>query len=347
MNSSLKTKINHRLKEYVTCRIKIYKLNDINKFLSKAIEEFILRNGKRIRPILFLLAYSGYGGKRLNKQIIETSLAFELLHDFLLIHDDIIDNSATRRGKPTIHKIFAANLKKNEEMGKSIAIVSADIIFSLAIEAFLSINTTQKNKETALKIFLQSVTLTGAGEIKDVLNSLIKIKEISLEEIRLNYQLKTAEYTFKSPLACGCILAGANKKQAELMSDYGGFLGEAFQIYDDLIGLFGNSKKIGKSVLSDLIEAKKTLPIFLTYQKANISERKFINFCLGNKNLNFSDLQKIRKIIIKTEALAQTNNTIKQLMLQADNLLKSSKMSEKYKKIISSYANSYIKGLQN
>ncbi|MFH1062434.1 MAG: polyprenyl synthetase family protein [Candidatus Omnitrophota bacterium] len=344
MKQNLKHSINQQLQTFIQARLKNYNLARINNILDKSIKEFILRDGKRVRPIFFLLAYSGYAKKKtLTADIIQTSLAFELLHDFLLVHDDIIDNADTRRGKPTMHRMLQKSLKQSEKIGKDLSIIVGDIIYALALEAFVCIKAVPKNKDAALRIFLKSTILTGAGEFIDILNGLSLITKVGLKHIRMNYLLKTAEYTFKSPLACGCILAGAPESEVKKVLQLGEFLGEGFQINDDLIGIFAESKKIGKSVLSDIIEAKKTLPIFLAYKKASPSDKTFINKCLGNKSLKYSDLQKIRQIIIATGAYAQTKTAINKLLKKSEQLIADLKMRKSQKQLFTNYILSFIK----
>ncbi len=344
MKTNLKNSINIQLKAFIQSRLKDYKLNRINNVLDKSIKEFIYRDGKRIRPIFFILAYSGYAKKKyLSNDIIQTSLAFELLHDFLLVHDDIIDNADTRRNKPTMHRMLEKSLKLSERIGKDLSIIVGDIIYGLALEAFLRIKAPQKQKEAALQIFLRSTVLTGAGEFIDILNGLNPIDKVGLKHIRMNYLLKTAEYTFKSPLACGSILAGAPQSEVKKLFQLGEYLGEGFQINDDLIGIFAESKKIGKSVLSDIIEAKKTLPIFLAYKKASTADKAFINKSLGNKKLKYSDLQKIKKIIITTGAYEQTKLAINSLIKKSEVLIDSLKMHNSQKQLFKNYILSFIK----
>jgi geranylgeranyl diphosphate synthase type I len=344
MKHAFKPMINKTLKRFLKERLGHYKLAGISRVLEKSIMEFSLRDGKRVRPIFFLLSYLGYSkSKKLSAKVIETSLAFELLHDFLLIHDDIIDNAKTRRGKPTMHVLLQRSLKQSEKIGKDLSIIAGDIIYALAIEAFLRINADQKPKQEALNLFLGSTILTGAGEFIDIINGLSNINDVGLKHIRMNYLLKTAEYTFKAPLACGCILAGESQPEIKKILKIGELLGEAFQINDDLIGIFSESKKIGKSVLSDIIEAKKTLPIFTAYQRSNKQNKAFIKKSLGNQRLKYSDLQKIRKIIIQTGAYTSTLEAIKILLNQAERLIDRLNMNASHKLLFRDYILSFIK----
>ncbi len=344
MKGNLKLLIDTALKKHLKNKLNEYKLNQIDPLLARGIREFVLRPGKRIRPLFFLLSYLGYSRKKtITDKLLITALAFELLHDFLLIHDDVIDNSPTRRGKPALHKVFQHALRQTEKIGQDLSIVAGDIIYAFSIDAFLKLPAKQANQEAALRAFLSSTVLTGAGEFKDIRNGLTRINRIELRDIRLNYLLKTAEYTFKAPLVCGCLLAGRTQKEAGKIANYGLLLGEAFQIHDDLIGLFGKSAEIGKSVLSDIIEAKKTLPIFLAYKNSSCFEQKFITYCLGNKKLKFSDLQRIRKIVTTTGARDDSKKQINRLLTQADNLLYKSALDKKYKQLLHEYLLSFIK----
>ncbi|MCG2712952.1 MAG: polyprenyl synthetase family protein [Candidatus Omnitrophica bacterium] len=344
MKSAIKDKINSRLKRFVETAIDSRGLGKINPLISRSIKEFVLRDGKRIRPIFFLLAYQTYAKKKaLPESIIRTSLAFELLHDFLLVHDDIIDNSKTRRGKPAMHKVLQRSLKQSESTGKNMSIVIGDIIYAMAIEAFMSTKAHQLIALEALRVFLSSTILTGAGEFIDVLNGFTQLKGIRLRNIRLNYLLKTAEYTFKSPLVCGCIFAGAPNSEIAKVSRLGELLGEAFQIQDDLLGLFGRSQNIGKSVLSDMIEAKKTLPIFLAFKLGSAKDRTFINKCLGNKYLKLRDLEKIKRIVIDTGALKTTENEVNKLIKKSRKIILSLKLKKAQKKLFEDYMLSFIK----
>jgi len=336
MKKTIIRSIERELGIFVRKKIKAYKFKRIDALLGSFITEFVERGGgKRIRPGLFILSYLGFSKQAsLKKDILRASLAFELLHDFLLIHDDIIDNSPTRRGKPTMHIMFQRALRQSDKIAKDLSMLAGDILYAMAVEAFLCLQVKPQRKEYALKIFLNSTVLTGAGEYKDILNGLVSMKKITLNDIRLNYLLKTAEYTFKAPLACAAAAAGAAKKDIARISRYAELIGEAFQIQDDMIGLFETSKKIGKSVLSDIIEAKKTLPLYLAYKKASVAQRSFIEASLSNQNLTFSDLKKIRGVIKNTGAYELTRKKISTLLQQADALLEKTAMRNKYKQAI-------------
>ncbi|MFH1395088.1 MAG: polyprenyl synthetase family protein [Candidatus Omnitrophota bacterium] len=272
MIKRLKNDIDTELKAFLKETEADFALKSSSRLLYSAITNFLVRDGKRIRPILFILSYLGYTKKRtiLHKNLLRASLSFELLHDFLLIHDDIIDESDLRRGKPSMHNLLnrSLNISPKHKLGANLGIVTGDILFALATKALLSFNEKPLRKENALKMFTDITTYTGIGEFIDVLNNISNIDKISKKDINLTYSLKTSKYTFEGPLVIGGILSGAQKKEINNLSKLGCILGQAFQIQDDLLDIFGAVKKTGKPVFSDIAESKKTLLIWQTYKRA-------------------------------------------------------------------------------
>ena len=326
-NNALRV-IEAALAAYVKQRLPKYGLACVHPLLERTIAEFILRPGKRIRPVLFSLSYRGHAPRAtLSPDAVRASLAFELLHDFLLVHDDIIDNSSQRRGRPTMHIVFQKALRTSAKTGQDLALVAADIIYALSVDALLDIRAPALRKEQALRLFLQAAITTGAGEYKDVVNGFVPLSRISLADIRQNYLCKTAAYTFSAPLACGCVLSGGSANETKRMQRFGMLLGEAFQIQDDMIGIFGRSSQIGKSILSDIAEAKKTLPLFYTYERACSADRSFLDSRLGRPDIRYGDLQKIRRIMKNTGAVQRTQALMHDLIAQATALLNAASLS--------------------
>src|SRR3989338_3995797 len=131
-----------------------YQLHLVNPILFESIKEFILRKGKRIRPLLLVLSYRGYclPQKSISENLYYASTCMELLHNFMLIHDDIIDCSNLRRGKPTMHRLLGRIVKTEdrEKLGYDLGIIAGDIVYALAIDAFSSIQEPSQRKEQAL-----------------------------------------------------------------------------------------------------------------------------------------------------------------------------------------------------
>ncbi|MCM8813489.1 MAG: polyprenyl synthetase family protein [Candidatus Omnitrophica bacterium] len=344
MRPDYKKLINAALTDFINNYWRRANLSRIGSSLPNALREFILRDGKRIRPLLFLLSYQGYANvPRVPPAMITCAGSFELLHDFLLIHDDIIDNSPLRRGKPTLHKVLQRQLRQTDKIGTDLAIVAGDIVYAMAVDAFLAAPESCANRTEALRFFLQTTALTGAGEYIDVLNGLRRLPAVGKKSIRLNYLLKTAEYTFKAPLVCGCLLANGYRPDIAKLSRYAETLGVAFQIQDDLIGLFSDSATIGKSVLSDIKEAKKTLPLFYAYQRSGAATRKFLAQCVGNRKLTFPELRKIQKIVIAAGARDTATADLRRLLRQADKLLAELHLAADLKQQLTVAVDTFIK----
>jgi len=285
------------------------------------LEDFCTRGGKRLRPALVYYGYKLLGGKN-SKDIMKASLAIELIHNFLLIHDDVIDEDELRRGKMTMHKLYENECGKlykgrgnPEHFGEGMGIIAGDLCYSLALKLLLSSNFPSELRIQALEKVQDAIITVGFGEELDIrfeLNGLVKPSEI-LEM----YRLKTGVYTFECPLHMGAILAGASKQDLAIISQYAIPVGTAFQIRDDALGMFGDQKTTGKPVGSDLKQGKQTLLIATALKKASKDERKKIQKALGDKEFDEKDVSEIRKIIEQTGALADCAKLAKEYISQA------------------------------
>ena len=307
MIDQIRKRIDISLASFLETVKKDYKLHLVSPVLFESIKEFTLREGKRIRPLLLILSYKGYARhkKTISKDIYNASTCMEFLHNFMLIHDDIIDRSDLRRGKPTMHKLLANTVKTDnpEKLGYDLSIVVGDIVYALAIDAFLSINESLERKERALKYFIQTAAFTAMGEFIDTVHGVKKIDEVKEPDVYLNYTLKTARYTFDCPLVTGAILGGADNREIKKISKFAIMIGQAFQIQDDIIGIFESEKNIGKSILSDLAESKKTLLVCHAYKNLKGAKRaEFLKY-FTKKTKTFSDLVAVRKIFIEAGSL--------------------------------------------
>lgn len=336
----IKRRIDSELQIYARQADKLYFLNKISPIFYKNMREFILREGKRVRPTLFVIGYLGFA-KKAAPLLYRSAISIELLHDFMLIHDDIIDKSATRRGKPSMHTMLGIYLQGHKKVkfnGQDLAIVSGDIIYAMALDAFLAIKEDLQRKEKALKLLIKAALYTGSGEFIELMLGVRDIEQVSKEDIFRIYDLKTANYTFSSPLAIGATLAGAKKKEIDLLFKYGIYLGRAFQIKDDIIGLFSSEKKIGKSNLTDLQEAKNTLLIWYAFNKSNRLMRAEIKKILSKKNVLKPDLLRMRRIIVASGALDYAKNEVSLMIEKARELIGKSKMLPKYKTALNAYS---------
>ncbi len=307
------------------------------------IEEYTLRGGKRIRAILMILGYRMFGG--MSDEIIDAASALELVQSYFLIHDDIMDESDKRRGKATVHKIY-----ENEHLtygfpgnparfGENMGIVTGDLANIYAFEIFSRTNFPSNNKENARKELERIMEYTGYGQLIDVYSSMLS--NFSENDLLLLHEYKTANYTIYGPLALGAILAG---EETHKLRDFAIPIGIAFQLQDDILGLFGDEKKIGKPVTSDLAEGKKTLLIIKALENAKNDEREIIMNALGNPTVTIEQLKKIRNIVKNTGSLDYSINLAAELVEQGKSRLQSIDVPmPEYKEVLLDMADYMIK----
>lgn len=335
----IKNKIEKELKNYLRDVEKFYSLRKISPLLANHIKDFAVRSGKRIRPVLFVVGFRGFSEKDL-PGLYKSAISCELLHDFMLIHDDVIDKSKTRRGKPSMHEMlnkYLSGRKHAKFNGGDLSIVAGDVVFALSLHAFLSVKQNYRQKEEALRILLDAAMYTGSGEFIELLSGIKGVGEISKKEIYKIYDLKTAYYTFSAPLMMGAVLAKADKKEVNKLFKYGIYLGRAFQIKDDLLDMFAEENQIGKSTLTDLKEAKKTIPIWYAYKNSSGAQRRFIERILSKDNADKADLKKIREITVSTGALDCSKTEISFFLNKAKEIISSSRMRPQYKNLLKQY----------
>lgn len=340
MFEQIRTRINQELRALIADAQKQYRLKTICPLLFDSIENFCLREGKRVRPLLFILGYRGYSPK-IPGGLYRSAVSLELLHDFMLAHDDIIDKSDMRRGLPSLHRYLSGALKETERLkfnGTDLAIVAGDVMYALALHAFLSVREDPTRKEAAFKKLIAAALYTGSGEFLEVLYGTKPIEAVTITDIYKIYDLKTANYTFASPLTIGATLAGAPPRQLQILFRYGTYLGRAFQIKDDIIGLFSDEKKIGKSNMTDLSEAKKTILIWHAYNHSSARDKAVIRAVFAKKTLRTADLSAVRRIITGSGSLEYARGQIKHLLTGAQHLCDQLAMRPGYRQALTSYA---------
>ncbi len=344
MLNKIKNNVESELNSYLDNLNKSYSLSRISPLLFSSIKEFVARKGKRVRPMLFVIGYLGFARKQA-AGLYSSALSLELLHDFMLVHDDVIDKSDLRRGKPTMHKMLGAYLRKYKNIkfsGEDLSVIIGDVMYALALHTFLSIKEDPVRKEKALKRLIEAAIFTGSGEFIELLFGIKDIDKISKQDIYKIYDLKTAFYTFACPLSMGAILGGANQNQADRLFQYGAYLGRAFQIKDDIIGMFGKESKIGKSTLTDLQEAKKTILLWHAYNHADTKDKIIIRRLLNREKIKNSDLLLMRRILIKCRTLDYARNEVSGLIGKAQDIIKSSQIRARYRKLLDDYSKNLL-----
>lgn len=319
-----KERLDFFLKEYFIEKIdEAKKIDPLAVQTAEMIRDFVLSGGKRIRPALVYYGYLAAGGSD-NENIVKASMSIELAHIFLLIHDDIIDRDNMRHNSPTVHEKYRAwgeelKLNKNEaeHFGNSMAIVAGDVVYSMANEIIYTSDFSPKIILSALKKIQKIVYRTIPGEMLDIL---MEAKKTATEdEIMRMYEGKTARYTFEGPLHLGVALAGKgdDEKLLKTFTKYSLLAGKAFQLQDDILGIFGDQQKIGKTVGADVIEGKQTLLFIKALELGNPEQRKKIKQFFGKKDLDLSELKIFRRIIKDTGSLKYSQDLSSDLIEKA------------------------------
>lgn len=284
------------------------------------LHEYTLRKAKRLRAALFYYTYLMLGGQD-KAEAVKTSMFIELIQSYLLIHDDVMDQDLLRRGKPTVHTIYKEFHKQMNyrqdplHFGESEAINVGDIACHLALDVLTTANFPAENKIKALHALNRQITTVGYGQILDVFGSVQeKIGETDVMRIH-NY--KTAVYTYETPLLVGALLMGASDKDGLVLSGYAIPAGIAFQIQDDILGMFGDEDKLGKANDSDLREGKHTLLIVKALEKATEAETELIKKALGNPELTDEMADTVREIVKRTGSLEYSKNLAVKLVKEA------------------------------
>lgn len=268
--------------------------------VSGALSDILERGGKRIRGSLVMAGYEMSGGKNY-QMILQAARAIEILHAYILVIDDIQDRSGIRRNGPTAHVMLADYHKQHhfagnsDHFGVAMAVNAAlmwehmaqDILANLDADPILIIK--------AISIVNENLTTTIHGQTADIMNEIVG--EVSERDVYQMMGWKTAKYTILNPLQVGMILAGANDKKIDSITDYAIYTGIAFQITDDITGVFGSEKDNGKSPMDDIREGKRTLMMVYALNHANPTDNKFLIKTLGNRKLTKSDFLHSKQIL--------------------------------------------------
>ena len=251
--------------------------------LYSAASHLIVSGGKRLRPYMVMKSCEMLGGK--TKNAINAASAIEMVHNFTLVHDDIMDNDEMRHGVTTVHKKF----------GMPIAILAGDVLFSKAYQVISSTNLPSNSVIELVSRLAKSCVDVCEGQLLDI--SMANSEKIPSQSQYIKMIEKKTAALFEVSCAMGAICANAKRKDVSNLSSFGKNLGIAFQITDDLIGVLGDSKVTKKPVGNDLREGKKSLPILLAINHANGENKEIILKAFGNSFATQDDIEKALKII--------------------------------------------------
>ncbi|MCI0687594.1 MAG: polyprenyl synthetase family protein [Sporichthyaceae bacterium] len=290
-----------------------------------ALRDLLGHGGKRLRPAFCYWGWRGAGGPDC-AEIVVASAALELLQAGALIHDDYIDASDTRRGRPAAHRRFAALHRSRgwagdaDGFGAAAAIILGDLCLSWCDEMFERSGLPVTALFRAKPVFQLMRTEVMAGQYLDVLGQHRGGPDVDAAMRVVRY--KAAKYTIERPLHVGGLLAGADPALVAAYSGYGLPLGEAFQLRDDILGVFGDPVETGKPAGDDLREGKQTVLVALAYRQADAAARAALDAGLGDRVLDPVGVDRLRTILTETGAVAEVERMIEARTGQAQEALR-------------------------
>ena len=268
-----------------------------------AIRNLVLSGGKRLRPAFCHWGYVGAGGDPDDQLVVDAGAALEMLHAFALFHDDVMDGSATRRGAATVHTVHEERHGGNwageaRRYGEGVAILVGDLTFVYADQLMRAAPLEAWDIWNELRVEL------NIGQYLDIVGS--AHRERRWEKAEQISRYKSGKYTIERPLQMGAVLAAPQRASDLLgpLSAYGLPLGDAFQMRDDVLGVFGDTAVTGKPVADDLREGKPTPLMALATSAADDAQAKMLDR-IGAPDMTEAEIAAVQQIIVDTGALAR------------------------------------------
>ena len=292
--------------------------------LYDSLTHIIWSGGKRIRPVMCMLACEAVGGD--STKILPTAAGIEFLHTFTLVHDDVMDRAPLRRGVPSVHSIW----------GEPIAITAGDALFSLAFKAIAS-NANVKGVspfrvKKVLDLAAEKCLDLARGQTLDLVFE--EAEDINIKDYLEMVKLKTSSL-MEFSLQAGAILGGGTQQEIEALGKFGALAGTAFQIQDDILDIEG--KKTGKEQCIDLYKGKKTFIVLHTLKKVLPEEKHKLISILNKKTKKAEEIKQLVDIIKNSRSIEYAKKTANKLMKNAEKHLDQLKRNtgrENLKKLI-------------
>ena len=320
-------------------------LNSISPELSPvsdSLTSFLLDSGKRLRP---LFAYAGFAaaGGSIEKSALRAMAALELLQACALIHDDLMDGSDTRRGKPSIHRHFESVHVQEEldgfapQYGLSAAVLLGDLSLVWSDQMLNTAGLTTEQFARVLPFYNEMRVELMAGQFLDIHEQ--TQKDTNVDRSMKIARYKSGKYTIERPLHLGAAMCSSSKEVTDALSAYGLPLGEAFQLRDDLLGVFGDPSVTGKPAGDDLREGKRTVLIAMTHERQSPAQLEICKKYFGKPDIDAEGVAILQEIIESTGARKGLESTIELLTDQALTAAQSQAFTDDGKALLVELAN--------
>jgi len=279
--------------------------------LAAPLRYVLSSGGKRIRPVLLLLAYEAVSDKRAAVRklngALNAALAVEALHNFTLVHDDIMDDAPSRRGRATVHTKWDENT----------AILVGDELVALAYRALLKTKSPRIGQ--ILKIFTDGLLEVCEGQGLD--KEFEQRRDVTLSEYLKMIEMKTGRMVSVA-LEIGALLGGGTRIEVNALRRFGYHIGRAFQIQDDLLDVTGD-RRFGKRIGGDIVEGKKTFLLLQAFRKANQKDRSVLERVMSGRGVTSKEVGTVRKIYEKYGAVESARREVRKHVVEAQRALKS------------------------
>lgn len=277
------------------------------KLAVEAAQTLCLRGGKRMRAALVAVSCEACGGEVDEEVVISVGMAVELLQTYLLIHDDWIDNDDLRRGGPSVHAMLRTQFSPPRD-GDSAAILAGDYLSALAQEVLLSVPAAPDRIVDAARVFARMHEEVQIGQLLD-------LRPAGRASVEAVHDMKTGSYTVRGPLLLGAALSGASDAARTALKSFAAPLGVAFQLRDDLLGVFGDTRKTGKPAGNDLRQGKRTA--LIEDLEADMAAAPHLAKVLGVEDASAEDVETVVKLLEKSGVRARAETRIADLLSTA------------------------------
>lgn len=284
----------------------------------------LLAGGKRLRAAFCYWGWRGAGSAD-EDAIVNAATCLEFFHAAALIHDDLIDGSDTRRGIPSAHRRFAAVHEQSgwqgdpSRFGNAAALLLGDLCLGWSDELLNNSGLSEAALRRGRPVFERMRTELIGGQFLDILEQASGAQDPVGQAARARQVIrhKSAKYSVEHPLRLGGLLAGGAERLLASYSGYGLALGEAFQLRDDVLGVFGDPERTGKPAGDDLREGKRTVLVAYAQERASAAQTAVMDKFLGDRSLDPVALDELREIIVDTGALQRVERLIADLVARS------------------------------